>query len=179
MASHGEVVLLGPAEVVLEGAGLAAGSHVLAAVNIPETVQDHGVEKLSVAESIALACFGEQVRGAGHAFQATGHDQRRVAGANRLVGEHDGLESRAAHLVDRERPDGIGQAAEDRCLAGWILTQAGRDHVAHDDFVDRLRGDPGPFEEGLDAGSAELGGRNARQGTVHGAHGRANSGHDE
>ena len=126
VASDGEIVLLRPAEVVLLGTELAAGSHVLAAVHVPQAVQDHGVKKFSVAESIAFAGLGEQVGRAAHALHAAGHDQRRVAGANRLVGEHDGFQARAADLVDRERPDGIGQAGENRRLAGWVLAQARR-----------------------------------------------------
>ena len=124
VASHGEIVLLGPAEVILLGADLAAGSHVLVAVDVPEAVEDHGVEELTVAESIALAGFGEQVGRTAHALHAAGDDQRRVAGADRLVGEHDGFQARAADLVDRECTDGIGQTGEDRRLAGGILAQA-------------------------------------------------------
>ena len=108
----------------LSAHSLAAGSHVLSAINVPETVEDHRVEKLAVTEPIPFAGLGQQVGRARHAFHAAGHDQRGVAGANRLVGEHDGFQARAADLVDRDRADGIGQAGEDRCLAGGVLTQA-------------------------------------------------------
>ena len=43
-------------------------SHVLAAVDVPEAVLDHGVEELSVAEPIAVARLGEQVRVHGSCF---------------------------------------------------------------------------------------------------------------
>jgi hypothetical protein len=154
VASHGEIVLLGPGEVILGRADLAAASHMLVAVNIPEAVEDHRVEKLAVSESIAFAGFGQQIGRTAHALHAAGHDERRVAGANRLVGEHDGFQARATDLVDGQRSDGIRQTGEYRRLAGGILSQPRGNHIAHDDFAHRFPGYAGSFQESPDAGSA-------------------------
>ena len=57
----------------------------------------------------------------------------------RLVGQHDGLQSRSADLVDRQRGDVIGQSAAKRGLPRGILSQTRADDVAHDALVDDRR----------------------------------------
>ena len=62
----------------------------------------------------------------------------RVAGANGLVGQHDGFQSRAAHLVDRQRRDRVGQTAVEGRLPRGAWPKSGGQHVAHDHFVNRV-----------------------------------------
>ena len=76
---------------------------------------------------------------------------------NALSREHDGLETRAADLVDRERGDVIGQAAVERRLARGVLAEAGGHDVAHDAFVDDGRVDAGAANGFGDDQRAELG----------------------
>ena len=76
--------------------------------------------------------------------------------ANALRGEHHGFQARAAHLVDRQRGDVIGQAAAQRRLARGILSAAGGDDVAHDAFVDDGRIDAGAAHRFGDDERAEL-----------------------
>jgi hypothetical protein len=83
-------------------------------------------------------CSGDQERRAGHAFHSAGNDNFGVAGANDLIGQHHGLQSGAAHFVDRQRGDRIGESCAEGGLPGRRLPQAGRKDVAHDYFVDRV-----------------------------------------
>ena len=103
-----------------------------------------------------FADAGKQVRAVAHRLHAAGHGDVDVAGLNALVGEHDGLETRAAHLVDGERGDVIGEPALERRLPGRRLAGAGRDDVAHDAFVDRGGIDACPPDCFADDHRAEL-----------------------
>ena len=62
-----------------------------------------------------------------------------VAGGDALGGEHHGLESGAAHLVDGQGGNGVGEARVQRRLARGSLAQSGRHHVAQDAFLDGTR----------------------------------------
>ena len=92
-----------------------------------------------IAELHAVAHAVDVVRRVGHRLLSAGDDDLRVARLDRLRGEHHGLESGAADLVDRERGDGRGDAGLERGLARRRLADAALDDVAHDDFVDRRR----------------------------------------
>ena len=149
VAADGEIVLRAAGELEFTGAAVAVDAHGLAAVDIPEAVVDHRVDQLGIAHAVALAGLGEQVGGAAHALHAAGDDQPGVAQADRLIGEHDGLEPRAADLVDRRGTDRRWQPREDRRLPRGVLTDPGGDDVAHDHLVDpigpedrRVRGGP-------------------------------------
>ena len=80
--------------------------------------------------------FGNDVRAVAHRLHAAGDGDVDVAGLDALLREHHGLEARAAHLVDGERGDVIGEAALERRLPRRRLADAARDDVAHDAFVD-------------------------------------------
>ena len=82
------------------------------------------------------------VHGVGHGLHPAGDDALLVPRADRLRGEHHGLEAGAAHLVDRECRDGAGESRVDRGLAGGCLPHPALQHVPHDDFVHRGGIDP-------------------------------------
>ena len=72
---------------------------------------DHAVDHRLVAGLDAVAHAVDVVRRARHRLLAAGDDALGVARLDGLRGEHHGLESGAADLVDRERGDGGGRPA--------------------------------------------------------------------
>ena len=139
-----------PILVLARHAGLLRGvlrelPHVAVRERVPQPVVNHPVHELAVPRLDPGAHPIQVVRRVGHRLHAAGHDALLVPGADRLGREHDGLEPRAADLVDRERWDSAGQARVDRGLARRRLTRAPLEHVAHDHFVHVV---------GLDAGAA-------------------------
>ena len=91
-----------------------------------------------MTEAHALARLRQQVGRVGHALHAARENAVDVARANRLGGEHHGLEAGTADLVDREAPDGVGHAGGPRDLAGRVLTQACAEDVAEDALLDGI-----------------------------------------
>ncbi len=61
-----------------------------------------------------------------------------------LGSEHDSLQSRTAHLVNRKGTGFNGNSCIDRGLTGGVLPQSRGEHVAHDHFIDLLHADAGP-----------------------------------
>ena len=97
------------------------------------------------------------MRRARHRLLAAGDDDLGVPGLDRLGGEHDRLEARAAHLIDGERRNGGRQAGLDERLAGGRLAGAALNHLAEDDFFDRAGVDAGPDHRVTNDHGAELG----------------------
>jgi len=93
----------------------------------------------------------------GHRLLAAGDDDLTVAGLDRLRGEHHGLESGPAHLVDGERRDGGGDPGLDGRLTRRRLPDAALDHVAHDHFFYVASADSCAFDGGANGDGAELG----------------------
>ena len=107
----------------------------------PQAVVDHRVDDLAVAHAQPFAHARQQVRAVAHRLHAAGDGDVDVAGADALVGEHHGLEARAAHLVDGQRGDVVGEPAAERRLPRRVLSEARADDVAHDALVDDRRVD--------------------------------------
>ena len=99
------------ADVVVLGDDLAGVAHVALLERAPQAVVDHRVDELAVAHAQAFAHARQQVRAVAHRLHAAGDRDVDVAGANALGGQHHGLEPRAAHLVDGQRGDVIGEPA--------------------------------------------------------------------
>ena len=156
MAARGVLVLRGAADVVVLGDHLAGVAHVALLERAPEAVVDHRVDDLAVAHAQAVAHARQQVRAVAHRLHAAGDGDVDVADADALVREHHRLQSRAAHLVDRQRRDVIGQAAVQRRLPRGVLAEPGGHDVAHDAFVDDLRVDAGAAHGFGDDQRAEL-----------------------
>ena len=105
----------------------------------------------------------QQIGSLAHAFHAAGQDDLGIAGANGLGREHDGLEAGAAHLVDGEGGDGVGQPSLERRLPGRVLADARLQHLADDHLIDQPGRHLGPPQGlGQDRGR-ELRGRQLRQ----------------
>ena len=135
----GEGVLILAREAVLRRDHVAAVAHVEVLVRIPEAVVDHRVDDLAVAHAVAAARLGQHVGRVGHALHAARDDDLRVADQDLAARVHHRLQSRAAHLVHRDRADRDGQPRLDHRLARGRLTHAGGQHVAQDRALDRGR----------------------------------------
>ena len=85
--------------------------------------------------------LGQEIGSVGHALHATGNDHMRIAGADRLRGEHDRLQPGAADLVYREGAHALGDAGADGRLARGVLTEPRSENIAHHDLVHGLRRD--------------------------------------
>ena len=124
----------------------------------PQAVVDQRVDDLAVAHPESFANAWQQVGRVAHRFHAAGDRDVDVASRDALSREHDGFQSRPAHLVDRQRGNMVGEAAVERRLARRILSVAGLDDVAHDALVDRRGIDSRPPNRFAHDLRAELGG---------------------
>jgi hypothetical protein len=127
----GEGVLLVAGDLILLGEILGGDAHVIAVEDVGQAVLDHRVDQLDVAHLGAAAkILG--VGGKAHALLAAGDDDGGVAGLDRLGGERDGAQARAADLVDAPGRDLLGHAGRHRRLARRILALGGGQHLAED-----------------------------------------------
>ena len=142
----GELVLHLSRDAGLLRRVLGVAAHVDVAEGAPQAVLDHAVDERLIAELHAAAHSIVVIGRVGHRLLAAGDDDLAVARLDRLRGEHHGLEPRAAHLVDRQRRNGRGNARLDRGLPRRRLSNAALDDVAHDDFFDVVQIDAGALE---------------------------------
>ena len=77
----------------------------------------------------------EEVRRAAHALHAAGDDGVRLPELDRLRGQHDRLEARAACLVHREASDLLRDTRLERRDAPGVEPQAGGEHVTEDHLL--------------------------------------------
>src|SRR5438105_12012832 len=131
-------------------------AHVPAFERAPQPVMDHGVDGLLVTVFPAAARAKEEIWRLTHAFHAAGHEHVRVPRPDRLGGEHDGFETRTAHLVDRDGRGGVRKACLERSVARGILADARLQNVPHDHFVYLFRRYPRTFQGLADGDGAEL-----------------------
>jgi hypothetical protein len=121
-----------------------------------QAVEHHRVDDLLVADAVAGARAGQQVRRVGHRLHAARDDDVGLAGADHEVGQVDGLQPREADLVDGRGVDGHRDAALDGGLARGDLALAGLEDLAHQHEVDAGRVDAGAIEHALDGGAAQV-----------------------
>jgi len=138
---EGELVLLEPADLELLRDVVARAAHVHVLEGAQEPVVDHRVDGLDVAEPVAEARAGQEVRRACHGFHPAGHHDLGGAGLDRLDGAVDGFHPGAADHADLEGRHGVRQPGAERDLAGGVLPEARGEHIAHDDMLDALRVD--------------------------------------
>src|SRR5206468_6315500 len=68
-------------------------SHVVVFIRVPESVLNHRIDDGPVAEAVALAGVGQQIRRIAHALHAAGHDDFGIAGMDGLCRKTNGLEA--------------------------------------------------------------------------------------
>ena len=178
MAFEGELILLLARDFVFLGDEFGGHAHVEVFVNVPKAVVNHGIDDLAIADAVAGARAGQQIRAVGHGLHAAGDDDFAFAEHHALRGQRDGFESRAADFVDGHGGDARVQAAAQRRLPRRILAQARLHDVAHDDFVDRVRLDAGAARGFGDDSRAKLGGRKGRERALKFADRRAHGAQD-
>ena len=178
LAGDGEIVLVGAGHLILLGQILGGDAHMIAVEDVGEAVLDHRVDEADVAH-LGAAAQMLGVGGKAHALLAAGDDDGRVAGLDRLAGERDRAQARAADLVDAPGRHLLGNAGGHRGLAGRILALGGGQHLAEDHFGDVFGRDSGLRERGLDRDPAELVGGGGGEGAEEGADGGALGGGDD
>ena len=171
------LVLAGDAELARHGGCLL--DHVEAVERRREAVEDHVVEHLAVAEAVAEAPLGQQIRRARHRLHATRHDDVVATGRDHQLCDLDRADRGGADLVDRVRGHLLRDARPDRRLARRRLSDAGLEHLAHDDVPDVLAGDPGALEPGANRDRAELRRRHGGEPATDPAEGRADGRDDD
>ena len=119
------LVLRARVDAVVLGDDLAGAAHVALLERAPQPVADHRVDERRVPHAQPFARARQQVRAVAHRLHAAGDGDVDVADGDALGGEHDRLESGAAHLVDGERGDVIGQPAAERRLPRRVLPEPG------------------------------------------------------
>ncbi len=137
----------GFAEIAHRAAGL---------VGVLEPVQEHVIDNPVMTGAVAAARFRQQIGRIGHALHAAGHHDLGRAGADDVMRQHGGLHAGAADLVDRRRSRRVRQFGAARGLPRRSLTLSGRQHTAHEDFVDPFRGQICPLNGGADHMGTEL-----------------------
>ncbi len=146
MTFHGKGILVSPGYTAARSnvVGLDPHRHIFECA--PQSIVQHRIEHLLRSELPAFASAGQQKRSPAHAFHAAGDDQSSIAGANRLISQHHGLEARTANLVDRQRGDSRRQTGVECRVPSRRLAQSGCQHAAHDHLVDRFRSKSSPAD---------------------------------
>ena len=180
---HGVGVLGFAGEAVVARAIFGKSAHEAApgggAVVVFQSVEEHVVDHLAVAQALAAARFREQVGGVAHGLHAADDDGLGAAGQQQVVTEHDGFHAGAADLADGGAAGGQGQARTERGLSGGCLAESGRQHASHQHFVDGLRGQAAAGEGGGDGLGAELRCRQAGEAALKPAQRRAGGADDD
>ncbi len=158
LRGRSEGILLLASQAVLLDQVLGGDAHVVIVERIPQAIADHGVDDLRVTHAQAGAGAGHDVVGQAHVLLAAGDDHLGVAATDRLGTQVQGLEARAADLVQGHGRHGEGQAGLDRGLARRVLPGACGQHLAHDHFVDFSRVQAGLRQQLADHRSAQLDG---------------------
>ena len=131
-------VLLLAGELIFAHRILGEDAHRLALViGVLEPVEEHRVLDHVMAHARAGAMLRQQIGRARHALHAARDDDVGAAGRERVMRHDRRLHARAAHLVDRRRLDRLRQPGAERRLARRRLAEAGGQHAAHDNLLDR------------------------------------------
>ena len=157
MTFEGKGVLIGARDGVSHGNVIGLVSHRAILKRTPESVVEHRVDRLPIAEFPSLSHASQQIGSTAHALHAAGDDDLGVAGADRLVGQHDGFQPRATHLVHARRGHGRRQSGGQGGLPGRCLPNAGRQNVPQNHFVDPPDIDSNTAERSAITGAASSG----------------------
>ena len=135
---------------------LSGGAHVVVVVGVPQAVLDHGIDHLLVTHAGAPALIRKGEGSLRHALRAAGYDDVSVATDDGPGGLHDRLHTGAAHHVDSEGGNTVGDTGLDHDLTGDVLPQASGEHAAEDDLVHVLGSHIGPLQGLLHDDSAHV-----------------------
>ena len=164
LAAKGDLILHFAGDTVFFGHVLGGDTHMDVIHRTPQAVFDHLIDEGGVAHAVTGAGLGNQVGSQAHVLHTTRHDHLGIAGFDLGSGLVHAFHARAAHDVKSVGRDFFGQAGGDSGFAGRVLTQAGLQHVPHDDFLDVTGIDAGSLHGFLDCKCAQIGGGNIGQG---------------
>src|SRR5690348_4926504 len=108
-------------------------------IGIPETIVNHGVDKLAIAETVARARLRQQIWAVGHGLHSASHYYLGFAELHGLRSQCDRFQPRAAYFVDSHGGNPGIAAAFERRLTSGILAEPCLNDVAEDGFVNLLR----------------------------------------
>ncbi len=140
---RGQLILLGPGELIDIVALLGQRAHRLIGEHIVQAVVGQVIHQRGVAVLEASTALGQQMRGLAHRFLAAGHHHLELPGADQLIGQRDGIDPGQAHLVDGQRRHIPADPGADGGLARGHLPGTGGQHLTHDHVVDQRAPGPG------------------------------------
>jgi len=175
----GEFVLGLTGEAVLGGRVFGEGAHQPAlVVGVFQTVEEHVVENLAMAQPVTAPGFRQQVGGVGHGFLTASHGDVEGTGENVVMGQHHRLQGGTADLLNGGGAGGQGQTGADGGLPGGGLTDPGHQHIAEQHFIHLFGLDAGSFHGRLDGHAAQLGGGQGGEITLETTQGSPGGGND-
>ena len=166
-----------PCDALAVPVGAQAHGHLVEGTE--QAVVAQRVNQGGVAEAVATARIGQQIRGVGHGLLTASHHDVSVTGLDHLIGLIDGVETGQTHLVDHSGRDAHGDPTMHGSLSGRQLPGARQQHLTHDDVVHLLAVDASPAEGRGDGESTQLGSAEPGQRTGHLGNGGAGAGHDD
>ena len=119
----GVLVLIFTSQPVGLGEGFRDLAHRASAERTSQAILQQHIEQPSLTQRRPRAF--QQIRSTAHRLHATGHDDVRISGANRLRRQHDRLQAGPADFVDRQRRDGRRQTRSQRRLPSGCLSDSG------------------------------------------------------
>ena len=176
--SRGELVLLGPGELVGVVALLGERTHRLVGEDVVQAVIGHVVPDRDVAVLVARPAVHQQMRGPRHGLLTTRHYDVELTGADQLVGQGDGIDAGQAHLVDGQRGHVPADAGTHRGLAGGHLSGPRGEHLSHDHVLDQRSRDSRLLQSPADGDGAQVGAREILQRTHQAPDRRTRPGND-
>jgi hypothetical protein len=119
-------------------------AHMAGNQTIHQSVMEHGIFDLSGAHAVAASGFGNHVRSIGHAFHAYYQADVGFTQLDMVDGDVQGAHAGSAVLVDVAGIASDRQSGSHPHLAGRQGTLHMRINLAHYDFVNQGRVNPGP-----------------------------------
>ena len=160
---RGVRVLLGSEDRVLPREVFRRLPHQLPAKRAEESVAVHRVNHFPVAQALAEAHAGQEIRRRRHALGASDQHDLVLAGGDRERAESQCLERRGAGLVDREGRNRVWNSRPVRDLPGRIGPAARLPRVAENRLVDRRWRKSRAFERRLGRDHAQVRRRHRRK----------------
>ncbi len=178
VAGRGVLVLRLTTNGVLRCDEFSSCTHVALFEGAPQAVGHHRVEQFLVPHPKPITGSAKKVGGVTHRLHAARHRNLDITNGDTLRCQHDGLETRTAHLVDGERGDMVAEPAAESRLPRRRLTETGPDDIAHDALVNARWVDSGPSHGLADHERTQVRGGQRLEAAKEFARGCANGGND-